>query len=343
MRWALLVVLCACGGAGPRAGRAPADLHAATAARAELFGAVGAVTLDERRVLVVAPDREGGVVVGVATIAGGRWDRASLSFGLRLEGRAPLAVARVADGALVAIAREDGVDLVVVDGARELSRRRLEAGGPVDALALAIDARGRPWCAFAIEGGAPQVRRLEGDAELSVASGAEALEDPWLSLAPRGDGVLLAIGARAGLRVVRLGDDAGSPVVVSDDPVLALAAPTGDRVAWADARGVQAAELDGERARRQTVDDGRRPGEPAHRVGAALTADGETLAYQDQTTGELVVVDHGGPPRAFGGADRTHGFALAIVRVAGQAFVLDTTVRATEGLSTELTVLRLPP
>lgn len=195
------------------------------------------------------------------------------------------------------------------------------------------------WLAWTTPDGAVEARRIRGDAVDPVDTRLAPAEHGTVALASV-DGVPLLVRASSrGVETVLLDGDS-APRVLSEDAAHAVAAATAAgaaHVAWADAGGVSRAILRGPGAdgTPERIDDGRRRGEPAHTIGAALSiapvdaAGGSLLAYQDQTEGSLVIAAAGvaSPFRRSLGGRYTRAFETAIAAAAGRAFVLDVAIR----------------
>ncbi len=367
---AALVLAAGCGGGASRAAHPAPPCAGASCDALDLWPDVAAVALDTARVLVVATrPSPAALVAGVAQIDGTTWDAHSLHFAsVAVGATGPIAAVQDGDGVAVAFTATSPPAIVLVrlrlDGQPDHAIQVL--GSPVSiatgaprSLALTRDASGHLWCAFTSSSDtpfAPGLARIEGDRVTQVHTTFAPVAGARIALVARGDDLLLARASSAGVelaRVVRAAAQAPAKLATAPARDVAVAAlPHGAKIAFTDEEGVSLVSLrDGASpgpARR--VDDGARTGEPAHRVGAALTAaplssEVVLLAYQDQTAGTLVTA------RAKGGlAPRqdhpepawTRAFAVAIAKAGRGAFVLDLAARTAPHLERRLLVTPIP-
>ncbi|HJL01906.1 MAG TPA: hypothetical protein RMH85_33250 [Polyangiaceae bacterium LLY-WYZ-15_(1-7)] len=185
---------------------------------------------------------------------------------------------------------------------------RALAGGPLRAVDAAL-VDGVPWVAWVDGAGRLKVRALEGEGPgQAVDPRFGAAEAVAVALATHGRRVFAARASDRGVELAELGPgaEAPPPMRLSAAPSRAVAlAPLGRglAVAWTERLAVRWARVGptGE-VEAGLLDDGRRSGEGARRVGAALRAravgDGVLFAYQDQSRGRLVLARLGasGPP-----------------------------------------------
>jgi len=315
-----LALLVGCGSSTPEADTATAERSprddgcGATCETVDLRGPIAAARLDDDAVAVAARAADGTPLLGVAHVADGRWDAGSLR--LRPVEDAPagacgLALTERAEGALLALGTPEGILLYEVDTDGETTELA-DLEGPAPARLDVVPA-GDDWVVGWLDAsGHPTVRALDADGETRAIEldGTEGTaQDIALGLSEQGE------------VLVRLADgDAGSEVELAG-PRLARSGPGG--VTIDDA----------------VIDDGRREGEPAHRVGAALallaTEGGWVAAYQDQTDGTLVVTTSGGDRVIEASPGHTRGMHVALARADERAFVLDLGARSTPDVEME--------
>ncbi len=333
-------LVAACGGAettsetGP-----PRDRCTATCADLDLRGPVAARAIADVRVAIAVGRADGALVYGEASLRDGRWDPESLIF-REVVNDAPGDIAAVPsdDGLLVAHGTAEGVVLTRVDMAGATQTVMVGDGVPasIDLVSAPNDTH---FCAFipdGVDAVAPSLSIIRGELAENIALPVQPGSRGRVALALTERGVVVAYASQVGLQLS--GGPIAGVLTATEEPTLAVAAGgvgADAWVAWAETSGVfLIAVRDGALGGTpRLVDDGARTGEPAHRVGAALTMlvteGGPLLAYQDQTVGALVTahIDELVLRQAHADGAWTRGLHTALVQQSGRLFALDVALR----------------
>lgn len=327
---AIALLSVACGSDPPV--RAPTRRCPITCADVDLRGPVTAARTGDR-LAVIAAKPSGDLLIGYATPPRAGWRARAFEF-RDLGGRGPAALAARGEELLLAHRGERGLTVSRVDGERLVPLATLDAVPTEVALAV----RGESvWVAWNTEARAVGVAELAGSTLRLEPVATPAATSIDLALGENGPWV--AVASETGVDLVMRGS---VRVPVSGRRALSVAVSSGAglAVAWVDDAGVwvrraaAGASLDAPIA----VDDGRRAGDPAHRVGASLVIaeheDGLRLAFQDQTRGSVIAArvqrivtrQELASPR-FG-----RGFALAFATTESSVYLFDLAYRYDGGV-----------
>jgi hypothetical protein len=328
----LALVLVACGGSDPIA-RAPVRRCPITCADVDLRGPLAATRFGER-IAVIAGKPTGELVLGYATPPRAGWRAREFAFE-DLGGRGPVAIATRGTELFLAHRAERGLTLAKLDGHRVEPVAGLDAE-PTD---VEIAVRGEAiWVAWATAEGAVGLAELAGTVLRLEPIATPRARDVALAVGQDG-GPMVAVASETGVDLV-LRNSARVPIAARAADAVALSAGAELAVAWSDAggvwlrRGAVGAALEAPVA----VDDGRRAGDPSHRIGASLVLaeheDGLRIAFQDQTRGSVVAARVGrvvtrqelASPR-FG-----RGFALAFATTDSAVYLFDLAYRYEGGV-----------
>lgn len=312
--------------------RAPSRRCPITCDDVDLRGPVAAARTGDR-LAVIAAKPSGDLLIGYATPPRAGWRARAFEF-RDLGGRGPAALAARGDELVLAHRGARGLTL------SRVADHRLEPLAALDAqpTEVALAVRGEStWVAWNTEA------RVVGVAELAGSTlRIEPLATPpaaGIALAVGESGPIVGVASETGVDLFMRGN-VRVPVSGRRAYAVAVSSGTGLAVAWVDDAGVwlrraaAGASLDAPIA----VDDGRRAGDPSHRVGASLVLaehdDGLRVAFQDQTRGSVIAArvqrivtrQELASPR-FG-----RGFALAFATTESSVYLFDLAYRYDGGV-----------
>lgn len=346
----LVVVVLGCGSAEgpeprtPASERDPAAGCGATCDDVNLRGPVAAAALGGDRVAMAARSADGKPLLGTTSVSGGRWDSPSLH--LRPVTDAPdridtLALASISGGAMLAMGAPGGITIRRVDPDGDTTGWATVAASRPSTLAMAASPDRALAVAWLEEGGVPRLAEIDPEAQAAATTAdLSAREVRALSVAWTATGAVVATAGPGGVQL-HSGDEVAD---LSPHPATEVALGSGDDglvVAWAGDQGVvslivRRADAEPDADAVTSIDDGRRRGEPAHRVGAGLSLAraGTVLlvAYQDQTAGNLVLTRSGGvgDGRQVGVSPGfTRAMHVALASVGDRVHVVDLGARTT--------------